>query len=204
MYIRTGVIPNTDPVTGPVEYITPINGEESNGETNILLDWENTPGANKYLVIYDRFASFTFDPVKTIVTSSELVIPSLELGRTYYWKVWPYNESMTGAGFSPTQNFKVGTGTAVNEIRDISDFALTPNPVKDHMPAILTLASNSAMSAQLTVTDASGRPLSKETIAIPAGMSQYKIQNTEYPAGIYFVSVHSAQGRLVMPMMIME
>ena len=204
-YIRTGVIPNTTPVVDPIQYITPINGEESNGATNILLDWEDTPGANKYLVVYDRFASFTFDPVKTIVSSSELVIAAeLELNRTYYWKVWPYNESMTGAGYSAPQNFKVGTGTAVNEIRDISDFALTPNPVKDHIPAILTLSSINALTAQLQVTDASGMVLSKESISIPAGMSQYWIQNSELPAGIYFVSVISSQGRLVTPMMIME
>src|SRR5690606_10834658 len=61
-YIRTGVIPNTEPVTDPVVYISPINGEETPGFTNVLLDWEDTPHANKYLVIIDRFSSFTFSP----------------------------------------------------------------------------------------------------------------------------------------------
>ena len=204
-YIRTGVIPNTTPVVDPVQYISPINGEESNGTTNILLDWTDTPGANTYLVIYDRFSSFTFNPVKTIVTASELLITEeLTVDKPYYWKVWPYNESMTDAGYSATQNFLTGTGTAVNEIRDISDFALSPNPVIDHIPAILTLSSSNAIGAQLQVTDASGLVLSKETISIPSGLSQYLIQNTEFPAGIYFVSVISSQGRLVTPMMIME
>lgn len=204
-YIRTGVVPNITPVTDPVQYLTPINGEESNGTTNILLDWEDVPGANKYIVIYDRFSSFTFDPVKTIVSASEFVITdALLLDKPYYWKVWPYNESMTDAGYSATQNFKVGTGTAVNEIRNINDFALTPNPVMDHIPAILTLSSTNAFGAQLQVTDVSGLVLSNETISISSGMSQYLIQNTELPAGIYFVSVISKQGRLVTPMMIME
>lgn len=204
-YIRTGVIPNTTPVVDPVQYITPINGEESNGTTNILLDWEDVPGANKYIVIYDRFSSFTFAPVKTIVSASEfLITDELLLDKPYYWKVWPYNESMTDAGYSPTQNFKVGTGTAVNEIRDISDFALSPNPVIDHIPAILTLSSTKALTAQLQVTDVSGLVLSNESISIPSGMSQYWIQNADLPTGIYFVSVISSQGRLVTPMMIME
>src|SRR5690606_35806138 len=90
-YIRTGVIPNTTPVTAPVTYVSPINGQESPGSTNVRLDWEDTPGANKYLVIIDRFASFTFNPEKFIVDASELIIDELTPNVTYYWKVWPYN-----------------------------------------------------------------------------------------------------------------
>jgi len=204
-YIRTGVVPNTTPVVDPVQYISPINGAETNGTTNILLDWEDVPGANKYLVIYDRFASFTFAPVKVFVTSSELLITdALVVDKPYYWKVWPYNESMTGAGYSAAQNFVVGNGTAVNEIREINDFALTPNPVMDHIPALLTLSSTKPINGQLQVTDASGQVLSNETISIPAGMSQYKVQNEDLPIGIYFVTILSEQGRLVTPMMIMD
>jgi hypothetical protein len=204
-YIRTGVVPNTTPVVDPVAYITPINGEETNGASNILLDWENTPGANRYLLIYDRFASFTFNPQKLIVTSSEYVIPGpLTDNITYFWKVWPFNESMTDAGYSATQSFKVGTGVGVNEIHDISDYALTPNPVTDHVTALLTLSSTKAFSGSLEITDASGHVLSKETIQIPSGLSQFPIQNSDFPAGIYFVVLHSDRGRLVERLLIME
>lgn len=204
-YIRTGNVPNTTPVVGPVAYISPINGEESNGTSNILLDWEDTPGANKYLVIYDRFASFTFNPVKTIVSSSELLITNtLTENVTYYWKVWPYNESMTGAGYSPTQNFRAVTGTGVNELREINEYSLSPNPVPDHMAAVLTLSSTKPFTATMEILDATGHSFSKESITIPSGISQHTVQTTDLPVGIYFVIINANNGRLVERLLILD
>jgi hypothetical protein len=204
-YIRTGNIPNTTPVTQPVQYITPINGQETNGTSNILLDWADTPGANKYLVKYDRFSSFTFAPVDTIVSTSQLVITGpLTENVTYYWKVWPYNESQTGAGYSATQNFRSAMGTGVNEISDITDYTLSPNPVADHTPAALTVSSNASFSAVLEVTNASGQALMSEKITVPTGISRHELATEELPAGIYFVALHSSSGRLVERLFIME
>ena len=77
--------------------------------------------------MYARNASFTVNPVKVIVTESQyLITDQLNENITYYWRVWPYNESQTGAGYSPTQNFVAGTGVGVNEIKDISGYGLSP------------------------------------------------------------------------------
>lgn len=204
-YIRTGVVPNTTPVVDPVAYVSPINGEESNGLSNILLDWEDTPGANKYLVIYDRFASFTFNPVKTIVTSSELLITdALTENVTYYWKVWPYNESMTGAGYSTAQNFRAVLGTGINDIREIDGYSLSPNPVRDHADATLTISSLKAFGAVIEITDASGHVLTSDHLQIAPGISQIPLQTNDIPAGIYFVTLHSTSGRLVERLLILE
>jgi hypothetical protein len=204
-YIRTGVTPNTTPVVDPVNYISPINGQESNGDENILLDWADVPGANKYLLIYDRFASFTFNPQKVIVTASEYVIPGpLMLNVTYHWKVWPYNETQTGAMYSPTQNFLVGTGTAVNDISDISDYAVSPNPVSDHHEATLTLYATQAFTATLKVVDAATRVISSRNIDVTSGQSVHNLGAHDLPAGIYFVVVESARGYLVERLLVTE
>jgi len=204
-YIRTGNVPNTTPVVDQVQYLSPINGEESNGTSNILLDWENTPGANKYLVIYDRFASFTFNPVKTIVTSSELLITDqLTENVTYYWKVWPYNESQTGAGYSPAQNFRAVTGVGVNEIREITGYSLSPNPVADHITAVMTLSSSKPLTGVMQITDASGQSITRENIVIPSGISQHPVQTTDLSVGIYFVIIHTDKGRLVERLLILD
>lgn len=204
-YIRTGKVPNTTPVTQPVNYISPINGVESNGSSNILLDWEDTPGANRYLVIYDRFASFTFSPVKTIVRQSQLTIPGpLTENVTYYWKVWPYNESQTDAMYSATQNFKVGTGTGVNEITQVQDYALSPNPSADHLNPVLTLFTIKAFDANLKVVDASGRVLSERAVQVPSGPARFDIEAQDLPAGVYFVVLHSETGNLIERLLLLE
>lgn len=204
-YIRTGVTPNTTPVVDPVQYITPIGGEESNGLTDVLLDWADVPGANKYMVMYDRFASFTFNPVKTIVDESELIIPGpLTDNANYFWKVWPYNETQTGAMYSPTQNFVAGLGTGINEITDIQDYALTPNPVSDHVNATLTMYATQAFTATLKLVDASSRVLSAQSIQVNTGQSVHPIEATNLPAGIYFVIVNTAKGNLVERLLVVE
>jgi len=204
-YIRTGNIPNTTAVVDPVAYITPINGEESGSTTNIVLDWEDTPGANKYIVMYARNASFTVNPVKEIVTESQyLITAQLSENITYYWRVWPYNESMTGAGYSTTQNFVAGTGVGVNEIREITGYALSPNPVTGDIGARLTLSSTKAFAATLEITDASGHALVTEKILIPSGYSQHPVQAGDLPAGLYFVIMHSEKGRLVERLLVLE
>lgn len=204
-YIRTGNVPNTTPVTEPVSYIFPINGEEAGGFSNILLDWEDTPGANKYLVIYDRFMSFTFNPQKAIVSSSELLITeNLSEGATYYWKVWPYNESQTGAGYSATQNFVASTGTAVNNIREINAHALSPNPVRNHGKATLTLSSTKDFAATIELTNATGQRFITQEVSISSGISQHEIATSNLTAGLYFVVLHSENGRLVERLLIID
>lgn len=195
-YIRTGVIPNTTPVTDPVAYISPINGQETPGALNVRLDWEDTPGANKYLVIIDRFASFTFNPQKFIVDESELTIDELTSMATYYWKVWPYNESQTGAGYSATQNFKVGTGTAVNEIREVETFALTPNPSGRLSETYLALDTREAFEGRLSILNSSGIAVESRRIQVPAGYTLQALPVAGLPAGVYFVTLETASGRL--------
>jgi hypothetical protein len=204
-YIRTGVTPNTTPVVDPVNYIYPINGEESNGISNIVLDWADVPGANKYIVIYDRFASFTNNPVKTIVSASEFVIPGpLNMGSTYYWKVWPYNETQTGAMYSPTQNFVAGESTGVNEISDVQEYALTPNPVGDQQDAMLTINATQAFAGKLTVVDAASRIIETRHIDIPVGHSTHSLNAMQLPAGIYFVVLNSEKGNLVERLLVVD
>ncbi len=204
-YIRTGNVPNTTPVTDPVEYIFPINGQSAGGTNNILLDWEDTPGANTYLVIYDRFQSFTFNPQKAIVTSSEyLITEDLAEDATYYWKVWPYNESQTGAGYSATQNFKASLGTAVNDIREITGHTLSPNPVSGLDKSILTLSATKNIEGTLDVMSATGQRLSSQRVSVLSGISQIEVETSGLTGGLYFVVLHTQQGTLVERLLVVD
>ena len=195
-YIRTGNIPNTTPVTGPVSYVSPINGQETPGATNVRLDWEDTPGANRYLVIIDRFPSFTFNPEKFIVDESEVTLDELTANVQYYWKVWPYNESQTCAGYSATQNFRVGTGTAVNAIREVETFALSPNPANGLDEVRLTVSARADFAGDLVLVNTAGSIVYRSRVQVPAGMSAHPIPVADLSAGVYMVRLETASGRL--------
>ena len=200
-YIRLPYIPNLDSVEAPVEYITPVNGELTPGFTNILLDWEDTPGATNYLVMIARNATFTLNVETFLTTESQLIINELPL-QIYHWRVFPYNESQTCAGFSPTQNFKVSAGTSVNEIADIDTYVLSPNPANNHESAFLTLTSTREFEGTLSVTDASGSVFSHNKITVVSGESHHEIVTATLPSGIYFITLNSIKGRLVEKLLI--
>ncbi|MEO7926257.1 MAG: T9SS type A sorting domain-containing protein [Saprospiraceae bacterium] len=204
-YIRTGVIPNTTPVTGPVNYIYPINGEMTPSPTGIVLDWEDTPGANRYMILVARNQTFTQSPQKLFSLLSMVTIPGgLTTGVTYYWKVWPYNESQTGAMYSATQNFVVGTGVGVNDIKEINSYSLDPNPVSFNQESVLNMTSIKAFDAVLKISTSSGQILSTRSMTIPSGESQHTISTTDFPPGIYFVMMYSAGGNLVERLLVTE
>lgn len=203
-YIRTGKVPNLEPITHEVAYVYPINGESTNGNTNVVLDWEDTPGADSYLIIYDRFPSFTNNPQKTIVTESELTIPELTDNATYYWKVWPFNESQTYAEYSETQNFKVGMNTAVNDIRQVTDYLVYPNPAKNGEQVLLSLATTESFNATVFLTNASGATVKVQQLDIPVGQSIQTINVDNLPAGLYIIQLKSENGTLIERLTIQE
>jgi hypothetical protein len=136
--------------------------------------------------------------MRVIVAESQYIVDELApVGSLFHWKVWPYNESKTDAGFSAPQNFRLGMGTGVNEITDISDYSITPNPALEGQPNILTLSSANAFDARLSITDASGHMLMNQQMEIPSGVSRHNLNTTDLAPGIYFVILESEKGILV-------
>ena len=194
-YLRTGVTPETAPVTNEVVYNYPINDEETPTFDNIELDWDNTPGANQYLVIVDRIGSFTLQPERFIVEESNLIVDELSEGKKYFWKVWPYNESQTGAGWAPTQSFFVGTASAVNTISSVEEVAIFPNPVSDQ-DLTISLRSSQTLNANIRLVDLSGKTvISVGEQVIQGGMQwQYSMNVTGLTPALYFLQIVSDKG----------
>ena len=196
-YLRTGYVPTQTPVTDPVAYNYPINGEETPSFQQVEFDWEDVPGATHYLFIIDRFSTFSLEPERYIVEGSSFEIEELEANRTYYWKVWPYNETQTDAGWSETQNFKTGTSTAVRTIPGVTHFDTYPNPVSEGQ-LVITLQQPSELSAEIQVIDLAGRVMTRLTdVQIPGDQPwTQSIDVSALPAGLYVLHIRSQEGVL--------
>ena len=70
---------------------------------------------------------------------------------------------------------------------------LAPNPTANGFTHLLIDAKQNIQNAQITVTDLSGRVISKSAKNINAGFQQLDINVSNYTAGMYFVNI-SAQG----------
>ena len=194
-YLRTGFVPNTDEVKNDVVYNYPINDVESSNYNWVGFDWEDVSGANQYLLIVDTDANFSTAPKRYILNKSDHVLQDLVSATKYFWKVWPFNESQTGAGWADTQSFLTGTSTSVQEIPFIESFNLFPNPVTgDNL--VVSVQSSKSFSADLTILDISGRIYShtdgQHVIAdIPLKID---VSTQGMPPGMYFVRIASDLG----------
>ena len=194
-YLRTGIVPATDTVINDVVYNYPINGEESPTYTQVELDWDDVDGANMYLFIIDRFNTFSFQPERYIVSESSIVLEELAADRQYYWRVWPFNESMTGAGWASTQDFFTGVSSAVNTIDAVDEVNVFPNPVTS---GSLTLAvkATSTIDADVYLTDMSGRTvLSAGSFLIEGGSTWTQpVDVSGLVPAMYILQIVSDQG----------
>jgi len=196
-YLRTGVVPNTDEVVDEVVYNYPINDNESPTDTQIEFDWEDVPGANQYLFIVDRFSTFSAAPQRIVMSESHVVVEELPLGAKFYWKVWPFNESQTGAGWSATQSFFVGSSTAVNEISSVEEFDVYPNPVTDGS-LVVAIRSTESFDAELRLLNMSGKIMQHVSGLQVIADDQWSLELNadELMAGLYIVQIISDKGIL--------
>jgi hypothetical protein len=156
-YIRTGVTPNIEEVTGPVNYIYPENDGQSSEFDNVTLDWEDVPGANKYLVAIARNSTFSIENERFIVDASELNLTTLKENKRYFWKVWPFNETSTNAGWGELQSFTASTSTAVPNIKGVGHVSIFPNPASNSDQLVIRVETTKQVEATIRLLDVHGR-----------------------------------------------
>ncbi len=198
-YIRTGYIPTLTPVDHNVDYVYPVNGEETGTSGTVDLDWDDTPGATDYLVIVDRSSSFSFGPQRFLVSESFLTVEGLVPNSTYYWKIWPFNESQTGAGWAATQHFHTGEASAVESIPSVQQFDIYPNPARVLNDLTVVIGSNSALDVDVDLVDIMGQSIwHQEKNHIDAGRQAHiDVPIGKALPGLYILKVESADGGIM-------
>lgn len=198
-YLRRSYVPVQDPVTNEVVYNYPINGEQTPTFDNIDLDWEDVPGATDYLVIVDRASSFTFTPQRFLVSESFLTIEQLTPNVNYFWKVWPFNESRTGAGWAPHQQFRTGVASAVTSIPYVEHLDVFPNPVHREQPLTIRIASLQSFDAQISLYSITGAEVwHRNQVRVEGGQEfVFTVDMIRPESGLYFLSIRSADGGVI-------
>ncbi|MBA3664731.1 MAG: T9SS type A sorting domain-containing protein [Bacteroidetes bacterium] len=99
------------------------------------------------------FTAITLD-VQQITGNNYTVSPGIfNLNTTYYWRVYGANNKGTGS-WSTTYNFTTALTTGINNVNELSDFLIYPNPTSD----IVTIRFNDdARTQQVRIYDLTGR-----------------------------------------------
>jgi hypothetical protein len=151
-----------------IQFITPSNflkapasGAVTDFYDEVLVQWNRIPEATYYLLELDVTQLYSTPQAQTWVLNGNItsqLFTNLQPGRTYYWRVRPFNEVYTCA-LARQRSFKTPQTSAAPEATDLNAVLLAPNPTPAGQAALLHLHSKTQTMATVTVTDVLGRVL---------------------------------------------
>jgi len=186
------------PVSGTIAANFPPNNGESSQSESVYFNWEPVEGATNYIFQVSR-SQFNFNSFTTQVilenSKNDITIPGeFEPGVDYAWRVYPYNVSSTGAGWSETFRFTAGDLVNVETIKEISSFELYPNILTNQSEIILDINSDASFDADIQVINISGQVVLSKAENIIVGSNRINLDLPSLTQGVYFVKVNSERG----------
>lgn len=186
-----------EPVEGDVVAISPTNGGLSPGSQSAFINWEPVEGATDYIFEYNRsilgFATATrifISGSQNEILINEPLIPNTE----YQWRIYPYNQTSTGYGFSETFTFRTGSLTSVSVIDEVNSFEIYPNLVSNQNEVMLDVNSNQSIALDIQLLDISGKLISQKSTTLVSGQNNIDLSVSNLNNGIYFVKLESKSG----------
>ncbi len=194
-YLLTSATPLPDITNDATILYYPIEGEQAPLTGNdMILTWQNMSNATGYLVQINPFPNFGSALFEAYVTTPEITVPNLEVGKKYYWRVRALSEWSSCSPFSLSTSFWVTTPVAVNELEGIQHLTIMPNPVGGGADIRLRFEAQSPLSLSLSVLNAQGKIVSLQNIKPEVGLQFVSIPTASLSPGIYFLQLQSSKG----------
>lgn len=193
-YIKSSYIPNTTQVTTQATLVWPGNNENSGGNIGVVLDWNDIADAEYYLLEVSRTSNFSQLNQTYIVTESQKELPELTAGKSYFWKVTPFNEAASCvAGLTSAQWKFKASPLAASNIEEINAWDVIPNPTtSSNVKFAIELDKALDITAQLVSTN--GQILTSKELKINTGKQVISMPETELANSTYFLRLISKNG----------
>jgi hypothetical protein len=164
----------------------------------VSLEWNTVAGATYYLLEIDVTAQFASTQAQLfLLTTNTYLATDLLPGRTYYWRVRPFNQYYTCAT-ARQRSFKTPLTSAAPELHFLQSATLAPNPTRSGQPALLTVRNTAPFEAQIDLTDAAGRTVQQQgPVNFNSGETTLEIPTENLANGLYFVRIYNAEGSTV-------
>ena len=187
-----------EPVEGEVvANVPPVDGVSAQADA-VFFQWERVPGATNYIFQLSRRELGLNSGVTQVIledgVNQVLIDEEFIPGADYIWRVYPYNQTSTGAGFSEIFGFTAGELVNVQTIEEISSFELYPNVLTAQSEVVLDINSDANFDAEIQVINLSGQVVMSRTNNIVSGSNKINILMPSIGQGVYFVKVSSERG----------
>lgn len=180
----------------PMTFVSPVPGELVHYQ-GIKLKWNHHPNATRYLVEISKFSFFVTLERQMIVEGNSIDIGDLEVDRTWYWRVKPFNPYDACGGFSEAGGFTTYDITAVDEISENNRLEIFPTLVESGRSSInIDFDFSDLLNVEIDVYSATGQMLKRQVFANP-GRSLQNLDIGGLSAGLYLLKISTEKGSLV-------
>lgn len=192
-YLRPGITPTLEQVTGVPTIISPSNQETIPTYNYVVLEWSEVPGANRYLV---ELINSTIGNQRFMVDDNQIILTGLPASKSFLWRVMAFNEYRTCGNFSAQRIFKTGDiFSDTSETPIISSWSVSPNPVRIGHPFTVFVESINEVEADVFIYTITGqRVLSYPKYSFKGVGSMLEIPTGNLQAGIYLVTLSTEEG----------
>lgn len=189
--LATSYIPNTSAITQSVELISPINEEVTPYYNFVELQWEDVPGADRYVVEVSRSSDFNVQPIRKVVWGSYALIEGLDNDKSYYWRITPFNET-NGCGESDFSKFISGSTVGTKSADMVNNWFITPNPASANSALTISMEANMGFDATIALYDINGKLVNQNVSnRFESGLTNYNLSTDQLLSGMYVLIIRS-------------
>ena len=190
---------------GTTSIVAPTYKSTVNGFDNITLSWSTTTGATGYYLQISTSASFASNESHFILTgngtsfnvnSTNMPVGFLKPDTYYYWRVRAMSSYKNCSSFA-SGIFLTTTGTsAVNNIPDVSDFNVYPNPITNSKSIEITLSLEKSLDAVIKIIGTNGQIISQVKKHFDSGFTTDHVDLSNLQNGMFILRIESDRGVL--------
>ncbi len=190
-YLPKNITPNLAQVESLPTLLSPQHLEKIDTYNSVTLEWTAVPNAESYFLEVINTGGGNH---RYIVSETQVTLTNLEPSSNYFWSVIGYNEYSTCQMDPISRIVRTGTDTVTdtNEIPQLKDWSIQPNPVKSGEIFNLVIESSNQLKLDITVSTITGQTVQfHNQQQFANGVSFYEIDTNGLPAGVYLVSIRT-------------
>ncbi|MFK7934245.1 MAG: zinc-dependent metalloprotease [Saprospiraceae bacterium] len=173
-----------------LEVVSPIK-DDSIAVNEVVLDWEDVPGATQYYVLIGRTPNFSVVVDRGLVTESEFTATAeLTPDKKHYWRVFAFNshefcaEPLRGTNF-----FTREATTALENFTADYQISVAPTVLNSTSEVNINVQTPSAETLTATLYNIAGQAILTQDLAVFSGQNSRTLNVTDLSTGMYFLNI---------------
>jgi hypothetical protein len=187
------------PISGTATLQLPVNQgtqgyQDASGNTAVLFDWTDVPGATKYVLEIARNSSFDIEPASYVIDGASGTIVSsynFQVNKKYYWRVKPFNEKYLCSTSSSTSWFLTDNSVGTNDVQVAANWTVFPNPNTTGNSLIIRLDGALSVDAEITLSSILGQVITQRKANFDGNNTNVELSTAGIPAGNYILTIRS-------------